>query len=229
MEGEDEGKEYMFKVLLVGEPAVGKTCMLKRWVHGMEITHTKTTIGTGFGFKLIKWDHNTLVRVQLWDIAGQERVGNMTRIYFADAVGAVVMYDVSRLDEETNINPTLLHASNWKMDIDKKTVEADRDPIPCILMANKIDLLGKRDNLDGEGLYAFKKEHRFRAWFATSVRDNIGIDEGMKALVAMMIECAEGGYQQLEEKDPDIIDLRSPSSAALTRGHAPSQREGCCK
>jgi hypothetical protein len=62
---------------------------------------------------VINWDQNTVVRLQLWDIAGQERFGNMTRVYYREAVGAFVVFDVTRV-------ATFEAVQKWKNDIDSK-------------------------------------------------------------------------------------------------------------
>jgi GTPase SAR1 family protein len=66
-----------------------------------------------FALKVINWDQNTVVRLQLWDIAGQERFGNMTRVYYREAVGAFVVFDVTRV-------ATFEAVQKWKNDIDSK-------------------------------------------------------------------------------------------------------------
>lgn len=74
---------------------------------------------------------NTIVRLQLWDIAGQERFGNMTRVYYKEAVGAFIVFDVTR-------SGTFDCVSKWKEDLDSKVQLPDGSPIPCILLANKV-------------------------------------------------------------------------------------------
>lgn len=63
--------------------------------------------------------------------AGQERFGNMTRVYYKEAVGALIVFDVSRPD-------TLQHSLNWKKDLDQKVSLSDGSNIPCVLLANKV-------------------------------------------------------------------------------------------
>lgn len=63
--------------------------------------------------------------------AGQERFGNMTRVYYKEAVGAFIVFDVTR-------SATFDAVIKWKQDLDAKVQLPDGNPIPCILLANKV-------------------------------------------------------------------------------------------
>lgn len=71
--GAPETREHLFKVLVIGELGVGKTSIIKRYVHQLFSQHYRATIGVDFALKVLNWDSRTLVRLQLWDIAGKRR------------------------------------------------------------------------------------------------------------------------------------------------------------
>lgn len=80
-----ECKEYLFKVLVIGELGVGKTSIIKRYVHQLFSQHYRATIGVDFALKVINWDSKTLIRLQLWDIAGKRKTpfsSLVSRVYY---------------------------------------------------------------------------------------------------------------------------------------------------
>ncbi|XP_008834923.1 ras-related protein Rab-32 [Nannospalax galili] len=192
-----ETREHLFKVLVIGELGVGKTSIIKRYVHQLFSQHYRATIGVDFALKVLSWDHRTLVRLQLWDIAGQERFGNMTRVYYKEAVGAFVVFDLSR-------SSTFEAVLKWKSDLDSKVHLPNGNPIPAVLLANKCDQ--KRDSSQSPSqLDQFCKDHGFTGWFETSAKDNINIDEATRFLVENIL--ANDQNFPREENDMDKIKL----------------------
>lgn len=93
---------------------------------------------------------------------GQERFGNMTRVYYKEAVGAFVVFDVTR-------SPTFEAVTKWKHDLDSKVKLANGNPIPAVLLANKCDQ--KKENSNNTSLMDdFCKEAGFLGWFETSAK-----------------------------------------------------------
>ncbi|XP_043284557.1 ras and EF-hand domain-containing protein homolog isoform X2 [Venturia canescens] len=179
--GIGEKREHLYKILVIGELGAGKTSIIKRYVHQFFSQHYRATIGVDFALKVLNWDPHTIIRLQLWDIAGQERFGNMTRVYYKEAVGAFIVFDVTR-------SATLEAVVKWKQDLDSKVQLPDGSPIPCVLLANKCDqqkegLVNTPSKMDD-----YCKEKNFSGWFETSAKENINIEEAARFLVKKILQ-----------------------------------------
>jgi len=235
---EENGLKY--KVLVIGDYAVGKTSLIRRYTEGYFTPNYKLTIGVDFAVKTLpekmmkvqKKNEETgeVVEVeqkrppmtlQLWDIAGHERFGTMTRVYYKYAIAAVVVFDIGR--------PTTFDAvQKWKEDVDSKVVLPDGNRIPCILLANKIDTVMADENDDeftkapaGLGkafLDQFAQEQGFVGWYATSAALNKNVDEAMDKLADVISVVAEDNAPQ-EPSDVIIPDQDQEE---------PAKRKGCC-
>ncbi|XP_058830156.1 ras-related protein Rab-32 isoform X3 [Topomyia yanbarensis] len=171
-----EKREHLYKILVIGELGTGKTSFIKRYVHQFFSQNYRATIGVDFALKVLNWDQNTIIRLQLWDIAGQERFGNMTRVYYKEAVGAFIVFDVTR-------SATFDAVIKWKQDLDSKVQLPDGKPIPCILLANKSDQQKQGIVTTPAKLDEYVKEHGFAGWFETSAKENVNIEDAAKSLV----------------------------------------------
>lgn len=89
------GEEYLFKVVIIGDSAVGKSNLLSRYARNEFNMHSKATIGVEFQTQVLEIDGKE-VKAQIWDTAGQERFRAVTSAYYRGAVGALVVYDISR-------------------------------------------------------------------------------------------------------------------------------------
>lgn len=77
-------QELLFKVLVIGDLGVGKTSIIKRYVHQIFSQHYRATIGVDFALKVLQWDDDTVIRLQLWDIAGLKTFNGLCRLRFID-------------------------------------------------------------------------------------------------------------------------------------------------
>jgi len=199
--------------LVVGDIGTGKTSIIKRYVHNIFSMHYKSTIGVEFALKVISWDPKTEIRLQLWDIAGQERFGNMTRVYYKEAVGAFVVFDVTRI-------ATFEAATKWKSDIDSKvTVGIEEKPIPVVLLANKMDLAREGFSKSQTQMDQYCKQHEFAGWFETSAKDNMGIEKAAKFLISKILE------NQVTQK---LLDQGIVHPSEKETSLSSNDREGCC-
>merc|ERR1712130_254203 len=91
----DDEYDYLFKVVLIGDSGVGKSNLLSRFTRNEFNLDSKSTIGVEFATRSIQVDNKT-IKAQIWDTAGQERYRAITSAYYRGAVGALLVYDISK-------------------------------------------------------------------------------------------------------------------------------------
>ncbi|RWW57578.1 hypothetical protein BHE74_00035625 [Ensete ventricosum] len=91
----EDVEQYLFKIVIIGDSAVGKSNLLSRYARNEFNLHSKATIGVEFQTQSMEIDGKE-VKAQIWDTAGQERFRAVTSAYYRGAVGALVVYDISR-------------------------------------------------------------------------------------------------------------------------------------
>ncbi|OIT21624.1 PREDICTED: ras-related protein RABA5d-like [Nicotiana attenuata] len=92
---DDDIEEYLFKIVIIGDSAVGKSNLLSRYARDEFNLHSKATIGVEFQTQVLEINGKE-VKAQIWDTAGQERFRAVTSAYYRGAFGALLVYDISR-------------------------------------------------------------------------------------------------------------------------------------
>lgn len=200
--------EHLMKILIVGDGNVGKSSFVHRYVNGQFNSMYKMTVGVDFSVKLLHWSDKEKVRLQLWDIAGQERFISMTRIYYKGALGCVVIFDVTS-------SSSFLNCLHWKRDLDNKAMLPNGDSIPCILLANKCDLSQRAVSADS--IDKFSKANGFIAWMETSVKENKNIGEAMRRLVEEILS-VQSSLDPLQPRTGDSVNPQLDSELDTSTG-----------
>ena len=138
--------DYLFRYIIVGDMAVGKSCILLQFTDNKFRNQHELTIGVEFGAKTISINGKS-VKIQIWDTAGQEAFQAITRTYYKGAIGALLVYDITRKE-------TFVHVTKWLEEVRNNSSKT----ITVILIGNKKDLEDKRQVSYEEG-EAFAKEN----------------------------------------------------------------------
>lgn len=163
-----------FKILVIGEIGSGKSSIVYRLAYNSFSEKYKATIGCEFGMKSFFIDGNE-IKVQLWDLAGQDRLNTISRVYCRDASGAIVVADLT--DRESMDKAPL-----WKRSVDNNVSGTDGNSIPMILCLNKIDLV-HQDKPSESTLREIADQHGFLNAFCTSAKTGENIEEALEYLI----------------------------------------------
>ena len=158
----DAEYDYLFKVVLIGDSGVGKSNLLSRFTRNEFSLDSKSTIGVEFATKSIQAEGKP-IKAQIWDTAGQERYRAITSAYYRGAVGALLVYDMTK-------HGTFENVDRWLREL-RDHAEAN---IVVMLVGNKSDLKTQRA-VETQEAMAFAEQHNL-AFIETSALDASGVD-----------------------------------------------------
>ncbi|XP_051775210.1 ras-related protein Rab-10-like [Erpetoichthys calabaricus] len=160
--------DLLFKLLLIGDSGVGKTCILFRFSDDAFNSSFISTIGIDFKIKTIELQ-GMKIKLQIWDTAGQERFRTMTTSYYRGAMGILLVYDITNAKGFDSI-------TKWLRNIDE---HANQD-VQKMLLGNKCDMEDRREVPKARG-EQIAEEHGIR-FFETSAKANINIDVAFRTI-----------------------------------------------
>jgi Ras-related protein Rab-11B len=194
--GVDDQYDYIWKIVLVGDSGVGKTNLLSRFTKNEFISESKSTIGVEFATRHVTIKGKT-IRAQIWDTAGQERYRAITAVYYRGAVGALVVYDMTK-------HLTFENLQKWLQELKD---HADRSA-RIMIVGNKSDLRHLRAVTQEEGrLFAEKQQFSF---IETSALDATNVGEAFNNLLI--------DIYRSQVEDPDV---NSPAASSSNNVHLP--------
>lgn len=138
---------YLFKLLLIGDSGVGKSCLLTQFADHVYSDSYISTIGVDFKIRTIELDGKT-IKLQIWDTAGQERFRTITSSYYRGADGIIIVYDITDADSFENVK-------QWLNEIDRFANES----VQKLLVGNKCDLAATKRAVETTTAQEFANKH----------------------------------------------------------------------
>ena len=189
------------KIIVIGNSNTGKTSFVNKWTKGTFTDFYKATVVSEFSYKIFQYKEK-FYRIQLWDLAGQDKNTTITKIFSKNAQGCLVLCDIT--NKET-MNDTL----KWKESVDESARFLDGGILPSVLVENKIDLVEEDVAKDETEIKKFAEDNKFVGYFRTSVKMGIGVDECMEFLITTILEriekCTKEGTNPLEKDRKSLV------------------------
>ncbi|CAA0836034.1 Ras-related protein RABA5b [Striga hermonthica] len=163
------GEEYLFKIVVIGDSAVGKSNLLSRFARDEFDHNSKATIGVEFQTQVVEVDGKE-IKAQVWDTAGQERFRAVTSAYYRGAVGALLVYDITR-------KATFESVQRW---LDELNIHCDTT-VAKMLVGNKCDLDNIREVSVENGKAFAEQEGLF--FIETSALASTNVNEAFEVVI----------------------------------------------
>jgi Ras-related protein Rab-1A len=196
--------DYTFKIVMIGDSGVGKSCILLRFADDKFNENFYATIGVDFRFKNVMVDDKS-VKLQIWDTAGQERFKTITSAYYRGADGIIIVYDI------TDRN-SFAHIKDWLDDVNKYT---DDNPLK-IIVGNKIDLI-KDKQINNNDMKTMTAQTGIEI-IECSAKDSIKINDLMEIMTKKLIEKKKKEGNKKKTKSMILNDINNKNKEMNNKG-----------
>ncbi|XP_010682035.2 ras-related protein RABD1 [Beta vulgaris subsp. vulgaris] len=195
--------DYLFKLLLIGDSSVGKSCLLLRFADDSYVDSYISTIGVDFKIRTVELDSKT-VKLQIWDTAGQERFRTITSSYYRGAHGIIIVYDVTEMESFNNVK-------QWLNEIDRYANES----VCKLLVGNKCDLVENKvvDTQMGQAL----ADELGIPFLETSAKDAINVEQAFLTMAGEIKK--KVAHQPAAKKSTGTVPIK---------GQPIQQKSSCC-
>ena len=197
---------FDLNVVVVGEPATGKSAIVSRMTQKTFPSFYKPTNGVDYAMLTFELEEGVEAKVHFWDVSGHERFGSMTGSYYNQCAGVIFVFDCTR-------DLTLSALSHWNTDVNNKC--HDGKDLPKILIANKCDMLTPSQDHHGleSDMASFCETCRTIGDFTCSAKTGAGHDEAIRALAQKMIENARKKGLSGRDQTPQRANLNKRPKA----------------
>ncbi|KAG0655314.1 Rab GTPase ypt32 [Maudiozyma exigua] len=221
MNNEDYGYDYdyLFKIVLIGDSGVGKSNLLSRFTTNEFNIESKSTIGVEFATRTIEVEGKK-IKAQIWDTAGQERYRAITSAYYRGAVGALIVYDISKSSTYENCN-------HWLTELREN---AD-DNVAVGLIGNKSDLSHLRAVPTDEAKnFASESQLLFAE---TSALNSENVDQAFRELITAIYQMVSKHQVDMGDSNGNNNGANAPKGPTISLTPTPNEKKksssnNCC-
>eukprot|EP01083_Nonionella_stella_P016365 45718_1 len=207
---------YLFKFVVIGDSSVGKSSLLLQFTDKRFNPVHDLTIGVEFGTRTITLNDETTVKIQIWDTAGQETFRSITRSYYRNTAGVLLLYDVTNRE-------TFMHIPQWLSDARQHSSEA----VKAILVGNKCDLEATREISTEEG-YQFAQTNGL-LFIETSAKTAHNVDRTFIQLAAAVNRAIKNVEINVDDPSNGVqVGLNGLNHSILIQQKKPEQKRSMC-
>uniref|UniRef100_A0A7S4FXU0 Uncharacterized protein n=1 Tax=Eutreptiella gymnastica TaxID=73025 RepID=A0A7S4FXU0_9EUGL len=213
--------DYIFKVVLIGDSGVGKSNLLSRFTRNEFNLESKSTIGVDFATRSLDTPDGKTIKAQIWDTAGQERYRAITSAYYRGALGALLVYDITKSKTFESVNQWLQELRDYS-----------ESNIVVMIVGNKIDLAQLRQvpTVDGQTL----AEEQSLLFMETSALEGEKVEEAFNVILTEIYSRVKSRVNIVSSKNDaspsDMFDNARPLEIAKPpTGRPGKSKKGCCK
>uniref|UniRef100_A0A0N5AHP0 Ras-related protein Rab-39B n=1 Tax=Syphacia muris TaxID=451379 RepID=A0A0N5AHP0_9BILA len=210
---------YQYRLIVIGDSTVGKSSLLKYFTEGRRAEISDPTVGVDFYARMLEPRPDLRIKLQLWDTAGQEKFRSITRSYYRNSVGVIVVYDISN-------HLTFDHVMDWLNEAEANV--GGPCPSSCVfqLIGHKADLESERQVMYEEGEF-LAKYHKIK-FIETSAITGDNIQEAFLMIAREITKRLEDGELKISDGWEGIKSGMSPAKAvSLTDTEAPISKCYC--
>ncbi|XP_070996833.1 ras-related protein Rab-19-like [Oncorhynchus clarkii lewisi] len=216
VEQQDESFDFLFKIILIGDSNVGKTCVVQSFKSGQFSERQQNTIGVDFTVRTVDIEGKK-IKMQVWDTAGQERFRTITQSYYRSAHGAMIAYDITR-------HGTFDSVSNWIREVE---LYGAANVVLC-LIGNKSDLESERQVLFQEAC-CMAEERGILAALETSAKEAQNVDDAFMMMARELLARNGTAVRQQAPSNNDSPHVLLRANSRPINGPAViTDRKTCC-
>ncbi|EOB14054.1 Ras-related protein Rab-13 [Nosema bombycis CQ1] len=182
--------DYRFKIIILGESNVGKTCLLRKYKNDEFQDSIMSTIGIDTVSKRIFVEDKNIM-LNIWDTAGQERFFSITKSYYRNADGILLIFDLNDIKSFTSVD-------RWY-----KIIKEETENTPLFLIGNKKDLLSEKEYKEKEMDFLIKSKNLNTKFYPTSAKNGLNVSKIFEDMAKILIS---EGKEKVNK--PEIVRVK---------------------